>query len=381
MADNIQIVRDTRLWVSTQTGDSPVYAPANTWEIEIQNDFSFSQDNNSSDITVEEAGAVPTRGSKRFNDSLNPADWSFATYLQPHYSTPDLAIITPDRVMWNSLATALAYDLTTPEGASANDVNFLVKFVNNQSHVLAKFDLIFNVDNVWYKITDCQAGSAAVSVDISDLGMVTWTGQGTTLTPLASAPFDPETETTVYTAETLAAPYIENRLTTMIVTDNVSGDSYDIPITAADIEINNNITYVTPNTLARLDSPVSSFTGTFEVSGSLEAFLRTNATGDGGTAELLEDMLADSAVQNSFTVAIVMGGNYATPEPGVVLVLKTAHLNLPTISTGDLLTTTIEFKGIPSSLSAGDEVFIGMSPTYTDTQINLLITTGDGKPV
>lgn len=376
----IQIVRDTRLWVSTQTGDSPVYSAANTFEIEIQNDFSFSQNNNASDITVEEAGAAPTRGSKRYNDSLNPADWSFATYLQPYYSTPDAGIVTPDAVLWHSLATAEAYDLTDASGASSNATNMLVKFVENSVHVLTKFDLIWNVDNVWYKITDCQVGSAGLDVDISNLGMVTWTGQGKELIPLASAPFDPDTETATYTAETLAAPYIENRLTTLLVTDNTSATTYEIPITGASLEINNNITYLTPTTLARLDKPVASYTGTFDVTGSLEAYLRTDAVNN-GTAELLADMLAAGYVESSFSIAICMGGRYATASPGVVVVLKTAHVSIPTVDTGDLLTTTIDVKGIPTSLEAGDEVYIGFSPIYTSTIIDTLISTGDGHTV
>jgi len=381
MADNIQVVRDTRLWVSTATGASPTYSPSNTWEIEIQNDFSFSQDNNTSDITVEEGGAAPARGSKRFNDSLNPADWSFATYLQPYSSTAYSAVTTPDAIMWHSLASSAPFDLATAEGVSGNDVNMLVNFVGNSVHVLNKFDLIFNVDNVWYKITDCQAGSAAINVDITDLGMVTWTGQGTTLIPLTSAPFDPATDTTVYTAEALSAPYIENRLTTMVVINNDGSVAYEVPITSANLDINNNITYLTPTTLARLDKPVASYTGNFDVSGTLEAYLRTNATGDGGTAELLEDMLAASSVTNSYTIAICMGGRYNQPSPGVVLVMDLAHLSIPTIDTGDMLTTSIEMKGIPSDFSAGDEVYIGMSPVYTDTIIETLITTGDGKVV
>ena len=378
---SIQVVRNTRMWVSTATGASPSYTPANTHEIEIQPDFSFSQDNNSTDITVEEAGAKPTRGTERFNDSLNPADWSFTTYLNP-FIDPDNAdkVITPDAMIWNALATDLAYDIDTPEGVSGNVTNMLVNFKNNSAHVLGKFDLIFHVDNVWYKITDCQAGSASINVDIADLGMIAWSGQGKLLLPLASAPFDPAVDTRGYTPAMLAAPYIENRLTTMLVTDNDSGTSYNIPITGANIDISNNITFLTPNSLSRVDRPVASYTGNFDVSGSLEAYLRNNATGDGGTAELLADMLDSSKVQNSYTIAICMGGRYNSPSPGVVLVLKTAHLSIPSVTTADLLTTSIDIKGIPTDLGAGDEVYLGMSPIYTTSIIDTLIATGDGNP-
>ena len=375
---SIQILRNTRMWISTATGDSPAYTPTNTHEIEIQSDYSFSQDNNSTDITVDEAGERPTRGSERFNDSLNPADWSFTTYLNPYIETG--TVQTPDSMLWNALATDEPYDLATDPGASGNATNFLVKFLNNSAHVLGKFDLIFHVDNVWYKITDCQVGTASISVDISDLGKIAWSGQGKLLLPLTSAPFDPATAARGYTPAMLAAPYIENKLTTLVVTDNNASKSYSVPITGATIDINNNVTFLTPDSLSRVDRPVASYTGTFDVSGSLDAYLRTNSTGLGGTAELLADMLDSSEVQNSFTIAICMGGRYTVPSPGVVLVMKSAHLSIPSVSTADVLTTSIDIKAIPTELDTGDEIYLGMSPVYTTALIDDLIELGDADP-
>jgi hypothetical protein len=376
---SIQITRNTRMWVSTATGTTPVYTPQNTWEVEVQDDFSFSQSNNSSDISVTEAGPKPTRGTDRYNDSLAPADWNFSTYLQPYLSSLLGGVATPDFQLWHSLASPNDIDTTVADdGVEINDTNMLLTFKENSAHVLNKFDLLFHVDNVWYKVTDCQVGTAAISVSIEDLGMVAWSGQGKDLTPLAAAPFD-ESDTTTYSAEMLSAPYIENKLTTLVVINNATGVSYDIPVTGGNVDINNNITYLTPNTLSRLDKPVASFTGSFDVSGTLEAYLRTNATGLGGTAELLAEMIATNAVKNSFTIAICMGGKNVKASPGVVIVIKNAHLGIPTIGKDDLLTTSIELKALPTELSAGDEVYLGFSPTFTSTIIDRLIATGDGK--
>ena len=56
---------------------------ANCFRIGVLDGYSFSQGSESTDVTINEAGAAPNRGSKRFNDSLPPAEWSFATYVRP----------------------------------------------------------------------------------------------------------------------------------------------------------------------------------------------------------------------------------------------------------------------------------------------------------
>ena len=58
-------------------------ADANTFRIGVLDGYSFSQGSESTDVTINEAGATPNRGSKRFNDSLPPAEWSFGTYVRP----------------------------------------------------------------------------------------------------------------------------------------------------------------------------------------------------------------------------------------------------------------------------------------------------------
>ena len=56
---------------------------ANTFRIGVLDGYSFSQGSESTDVTINEAGSAPNRGSKRFNDSLPPAEWSFGTYVRP----------------------------------------------------------------------------------------------------------------------------------------------------------------------------------------------------------------------------------------------------------------------------------------------------------
>lgn len=396
---SVQLLRNTRLWASTEKPGGN-FTKLNTWEVLIQDDFTFNQDGNSTDINLDEAGPCPTRGSKRFNDNLNAADWNFSTYLRPYLfdagttgTDTDDYVLSPDYALWHSLSSGSDLDVKNAEGfgVTANKTNMLVKFINNQFHQLSTVNLYYLVDNVWYVVHDVQINQAEISIDIEGIGMTAWSGQGTKIDPLGlAAPFDKDSSDFTFPDDLFeSASWIKNKLTTLLIKDNKDGTEYDIPITGGSITINNNISYLTPNTLSRLDLPIGSFTGTFEVSGSLEAYLRSldvEKDTDLRAADLLSKMITDRSITNSFEIAICLGGIYPNKcnpviqkSPAVVVVLPTAHLSVPTTETADVLGTSIEFKGIPSDLSAGDEVFIGMSPEYTFAEIMALKLKGDGK--
>ena len=143
-------------------------------------------------------------------------------------------------------------------------------------------------------------------------------------------------------------------------------DFYSVPITGASIDINNNITYLTPETLAEVDKPIGSFTGSFEVTGSIDAYLR-KTSGSGteadpyGTAELMDHMLVtgSEAVTNAANLVFNIGGT-ESGEPGVSITVPTAQLSVPEISVDDVVSSTMEFKGIPNdaNMQSGSEIFL-----------------------
>ena len=372
---SVQLLRNTRIFVSTVTTG---FSKVNTQEILVQDDISWGQDSNSTDITLNEAGPKPTRGSQRFNDSLNAAEWSFSTYILPYDDAGKQ--ILPDYLLWYGLSTGGALNLAGTTGAYQNDTNFLVNFKDNAYHELAMLNIFILTDGAWSVIKNCQVGQAEVNVDIDDIGRVTWSGNGTRLETLATQPFDPKTigiDDVMYAK--LQSSYIKNKLTVLQLKNNAaSGKTYDIPITGGSFTMNNNVTYLTPNVMSRVDVPIGSFTGSFELTGSLTAYLNDKAN---GSIQLYKDLVADLKSVNDFEIAIILGGSYATARPGAVLVAKHAHLNIPSIETDDVLGTSIEFKAIPSTMEAGDEGYLGFSSKYTTTSITKLISTGDGKPV
>lgn len=376
---SINLSRNTRLWVSTVlTG----HDNSNTFEIPIQEDYSLGQNVNSSDVSIDEAGPTPSRGSRRFNDSLNPVDWSFSTYSTPYLATNHYLV---DMLLWHALAAgeSVTTDFTNTSTTSpvyGDATSFKVNFTGNDEHVLTPIHLYFKIDNQMYLIESAQISQAEISIDISDIFQVAWSGQAIDYKEIADPAFvdtdgsngadfdDSAPVAGNYVKVSPAKKYLVNKLTVMDFNSDAapgSDDNYTIPLTGASITISNNITYLTPNTLAEVDKPIGSFTGSFEVTGSLNAYLRNN-NGDGtalnpyGAAELLAHMQdkLDQAVTNESNIVLHVGGKTAGKQV-CAITIPLAHLTLPSLETDDVMATTIEFKGIGSSddLQSGDEIY------------------------
>lgn len=369
---SLQLLRNTRVFVSTVgTG----FTKDNTQEILVQDDISWGQDTNSTDITVNEAGPRPTRGSKRFNDSLNAAEWSFSTYILPYLDSTSGLMTVPDLLLWQGLSSGAPLDLAGDTGAHANAQNFMVNFKDNAYHELAKLDVYFLIDGTWSMIKECQVNQAEVSVDIDDIGRVSWSGNGTRLVPLDTAPFDANAigiDDALYLQ--LQSSYIKNKLTILKIKDMDANKEYNIPITGGSFTMNNNVTYLTPNVMSRVNIPIGSFTGSFEMTGSLTAYLNTNPL---GSQELYKDLVNTLKVVNRFQIALILGGEYDDGRPAAILVANQANVNIPSIETDDVIGTSLEFKAIPTELDSGDEGFLSFSSKFTKDTIANVIATGD----
>lgn len=385
----INLSRNTRLWVSTTDGlnGNPANNNSNTFEIPIQEGYSLGQAVSSSDISVNEAGPVPIRGSKRFNDSLEPVEWSFSTYINPYVGLTDASNKTMlvDMIMWQALAVKRGEvvdfeDATKPLHGDLDTFN--ISFSKNSGHVMTELFLFFKIDNTFYKVKKAQVSSAEIGIDIEDIAMVSWSGQATEIETLASAPawvanavgagYNSAGVTAGYVPIPSNKKYILNKLTTMTLNapdislgGTVATSHYNIPLTGASVSINNNITFVTPNTLSEVDVPIGSFTGAFEVTGSLDAYLRTG-TGDGTSANMYNsaDLLAHmtrtaglAKVTNASNITINIGG-IELGQPAFVIKMPTAHLAVPNFSIEDVVSTSIEFKAVTANadLQSGAEI-------------------------
>lgn len=351
----INLSRNSRVFISTvKTG----WTATNTWEIPIMDDYDFSQDWSTTDVALNESGATPTRGSKRFNDSLEPADWSLSCYINPLLVSTNTEVV--DKILWHSLVSGAAPDwdnTSTNSSAYGDATSFKVDFTHSGVNVLQKFYIYFQVDNAYALLDECMVNSVEVPFDIENLAMTNWSGNAENLTWLAAAP------TFIASSDFTAIPtlsgknYITNKLSTASLTSSLSGGSktYDVPFTGGSISISNNTTFLTPSTLGQVDKPVASFTGGLEVTGSIEAYLRTITAGN-GTYDFLQDILADTdSITNSVDTTITLGPAAGTR---VIISLPTAQFAGPSTSIDDVVSCTLEFKGIPSDacLASGDEI-------------------------
>ena len=91
------------------------FTTTNTWEIQVLDGFKFTQGTATADISINEAGATPTRGKRTFNTALNPVDISFSTYIRPRLNGS--TVTAEERVLWNALVGSVGIDATMQAGS------------------------------------------------------------------------------------------------------------------------------------------------------------------------------------------------------------------------------------------------------------------------
>ena len=401
--------RDTKVfmkWAYDAT-DTALY------EIPVLDGFSFSQATNTSEVTLSEAASssgYSKRGRAMFTDSFAPAEWAFSTYMRPTKSGTGNAAASNEHggnaktfavegPLWAAMS-AQNYDKAIAAGTSGNvfasaaatyepDV---FDFQNSNQVTLGVFDLFFVLgaakdsttgiyetgqDGVTvYKVANCSVGSASVDFDIEGIAQVAWSGQGQTIEEavaintgtssanLADGSTGQAAETTkglINEGISATNNYIRNKLTDLVISYDASettgtkgllGSSdttYSVTLTGGNITIENNLTYLTPETLGSVNLPLGHVMGTRSVSGNFTCYL--NDTSE-GSLQLFEDLQESRGViTNAFDLSFAMGGSSSTPK--VTFDLDKCHLELPTHSIEDVISVDVNFHALPSDLSSG----------------------------
>jgi hypothetical protein len=369
------LIRNSRVFytsnVDSVTGavKSTGFTTANTREIQVLEGFSFSQNTTAETVTLNEAGATPVRGQRSFNTALDPADFSFTTYMRP--ADIGSTISCEESVLWNAMFSADEIGGTAPawtDGASSA----VCVATNSNKHQLLPFGLVIIVDATTFVIDNCVLNTATIDFGLDAIASIQWAGQGGVLRQITSPTIGSGSLTGSLTGNFLqkntTAPYIANKLSVVTLDEGIAagGTAYTVPITGGSLTISNNVTYLTPANLATVNKPVTYFTSTRAVSGSLNAYLRT---GTGYTADLMSTMLTNSstAVSPAYYMKISVGGTGNTKVdfemPGVVL-------TIPTVNAEQVVSTTINFtaQGTASGnfdIGAANELNI----TYTTPQV------------
>lgn len=360
---SFNLIRNSRVFFTTnvnaETGvvAGTGFLPANTREIQVLDGFSFSQNTTAETVTLSEGGATPVRGQRSFNTALEPVDFSFSTYIRP--ADGGLNITAEEGVLWNALLGTVAVGSAGSAWTEAITEATVVA-TNSQSHQLQKFGMIIVIDGVSYIIDNCALDTATVDFGLDAISMIAWAGKGAilrqvsglTATSGATVTFGGGLSGSAKGKNTTAA-YIANKLSTLTVKADIDGTgaTYTVALTGGSLSIANNLTYLTPANLGVVNRPFTYFTGTRAISGSINAYLRAGA---GNTAGLLADMLAGSTtdVDPAFYIQLEMGG--ASNATRVEFEMPATVLTIPSVSTEQVISTTINFTAQGSATGAFD---------------------------
>lgn len=397
--------RNANLFVSTADKDN-AKTQDNTWEIKVLDGFSFSATTATQEIEINEAGATPSRGQQVFTTAIEPAEWSFQSYVRPRYDAFNDVNDAVERVLWEALASL---NDTTPITADSNGDATLrnnnagggmtIDFQDSNTNELKKLYFYWNLGTtsapVWYYMPGAVVNQAEIDFSIDAIASIAWSGYADSIEQITSADTTPWSHLTTnmlpnggdlgvspwpsgngYTkAPTGQQACIRNKLSTVsLVAESgqagIGGNSYVLALTGGTLTINNNITFLTPEALGVVNQPCGHFTGQLAVSGNMTAYLKT---GNLETAQLLDDLLtystgaSASADPTKFALTINIGGPApASPysNPIVQVNVPNAHLVIPTINIEDVVSVDIPFTALPYDSS-------GVPAPEAGTQIDL----------
>jgi hypothetical protein len=405
--------RNAKLFVSTVDKDA-AKTQDNAWEIQVLDGFSFSATTDTQEIEINEAGATPTRGQQVFTTAIQPAEWSFQAYIRPRYASFRDINDAVERVLWEGLSslndtTPITTDSSGDGTTLANNTNggMTVDFLTSNTNELKLLYFYWNLGTeaspVWYYMPGAVVNQAEIDFAIDAIASITWSGFADSVSEITNAAdptaFGHLTDMLVAPADfadsafaTSADGYLQaptgqqacirNKLSTVsLIPDSDQGAldtaGYTVALTGGTLTINNNITFLTPETLGVVNQPCGHFTGQLQVSGNMTAYLKTGTSGD--TADLFDDLLTRSTGANAsadptrFALDIYIGGSApASPydTPVVQLSLPAAHLVIPTINIEDVVSVDIPFTGlgyetdgVTPDPTAGNEISIAY---YTD---------------
>lgn len=401
MATALNLQRNSEVYMSTVDlaagGSSASMTPRNTWRVEVLAGYAASQSSATQDITSLESGITPDRSTQRFNTAINPVEWSFQTYLRPTgvRNTSGGTGVDPtgnsqplaDWFMWQSLLSNATWASGT--GASSvttsawqTDGKFDLAERTAAANVAAhksnyatanEYHVYIKMDNVVYQVKNASVNEASIDAAIDGIATTSWSGFGTNFVELTgtardhiisvsggilndgstitgNASIDANTAASSYHAwgrynvagTATTAAFIKNRLSSVEVTHTPVGsaqDVYNLAVTGLGFTYSNALTFLTPEEVAALNSPIGQFTGAKTITGNFTAYLRA---GDDQTAQFLRNIVTDTRTQiaQAASANLKIGG---TTAPFVAINMPAVQFNFPTHSVEDIIGISVEF--------------------------------------
>lgn len=334
----------------------------------------------------------PGNAAGNYTGNVKPlSDWFLWQALVSNQSPATGA--TTERSVWATNGILRTRETGRLANVMASKSNFPTA---TQNHIYMK------TDNVIYQIVNATVNEAAVDASIDGIAMTSWTGNGTSLKELTADVSAPATHardravlvfggilangTTVVsngksnvgaashiagTAELICfakwdkhivgttettASFIKNRLSG--IDFQYVANTFSFPVTAMSLNYTNNITYLTPEEMAALNTPIGQFTGSKTITGSISAYLRAGSTTDkNNSARFLSGLIKDTrtSVASVSSANLIIGGNTA---PYVNFGMPAVQFNFPTDTIEDVIGVTAEFLAQEKTKGTGDELSI-----------------------
>ena len=297
-----------------------------------------------------------------------------------------------------------------------------IDFSESNKATLGTADIFFvlgDANRKVYKLKDCVVNEASLDFDIDGIATINWSGMSSEIIDMTtkthttatsgsvfppafdahrdggtvdieigdvvlngtdahrmSVVVDPTSSGTatmtgaVYESTLATDNFIRNRLTqlTVIPTANTTyigsleAAGYDITLTGGNITMSNNVTFITPEEIGLVNTPIGHVTGTRSVSGSMNCYLSKDTGANDHSADLWEDLKSiTSVVTNSFALVFKIGG--ATGNTARLEVnMPTCHLEIPTHSIEDVISVETSFNALPSTIDGTNEVTLKYFP-------------------
>jgi hypothetical protein len=300
--------------------------------------------------TVVIAG-VTTPGSDTFNDTVIVTVTGIDTFTYANSGADEGATLDGDSKVTEQI------NVNALTGATENTFNLAA---SNISAMPDNWNIVFafvdGTNKQYFRLNKAVANSASLDFDIDGIATIAWSGFsqdiqdiGTVEPSQAGSPWvnqPGDLPTAITSGIDGSDNFIRNRISTLTLlrTDTSPHDAYNIVLTGGSFSVENNITYLTPEELGKVNSPLANITGSRSITGSVTCYF-DNDQSNSKSGELFADLVSDSdTVRNVFNMAVNVGG-VATGVPRLVLSLPTAHLEVPTINVEDLLTLEVSFHG------------------------------------
>ena len=304
----------------------------------------------------------------------------------------------------------------TSESFTSDATDLNINFYDSSRASLGTFDLYYvfsdrSAGRLLYKLENAVVNEASIDFDIDGIATINWSGMAGQIkevatglaagqvtaadaAPTASAAgalwIDTNDSDTIYMstasgssnwyeavseATTSTSNFIRNRLTqlTLAPETNFQSDtsftnaagasdsyetSYSVAITGGNVTFSNNVSYLTPEELGKVNQPIEHVTGPRSVTGSLTCYLASSDAATNRSRDLFADLVSDvNTVINKFAITLQVGGTDAT-KPRFEIAIPTAHLEIPSHSIEDVISLETNFHGLGTGVSEGDEATI-----------------------